>query len=439
MSAPRPHSADRARATLARAARFATLAAGVPVATLAWAGPYSGPGGTAGSDAVAHDDPAIVAWADGVAEFVRGLAKITDPSAGLATYGVAADALGPCLSADPNDVYDTVSLGDGGSITLTFAEPIRDGEGWDFAVFENAFLQSGARTGFFELAFVEVSSDGENFFRFPAVSLTPTTTQIGGFAWIDPTDLHNLAGKHPQGWGTPFDLSELASHAPLLDVHAVTHVRIIDVVGSIDPAHGSLDSLGNLINEPWPTPFSTGGFDLDAVAVRHLAGDPEPGGYAAWKQTRFTSAELAAPAISGDDADPDSDGRVNLLEYAFATDPRLADLAPDAPRAVIATDAPGGPAYLELHYTRPAGREDLACTVEWSDDLANWSDDATRLAVTETPDEGADGAISVVARALAAPGEMPRQFLRLRVTASTAAAAGAAAAVGTAAADASAP
>lgn len=434
MSAPRPLSADRvsagALATFARAARVATLATGVSVATLAWAGPYSGPGGTAGSDAVAHDDPAIVAWADGVAEFVRGLAKITDPSAGLATYGAAADALGPCLSADPNDVYDTVSLGDGGSITLTFAEPIRDGEGWDFAVFENAFLQSGARTGFFELAFVEVSSDGENFFRLPAVSLTPTATQVGGFAWIDPTDLHNLAGKHPQGWGTPFDLAELASHAPLLDVQAVTHVRIIDVVGAIDPAHGSLDSLGNLINEPWPTPFSTGGFDLDAVAVRHL------GGYAAWKQTRFTSTELAAPAISGDDADPDSDGRVNLLEYAFATDPRLADLAPGAPRAVTATDAPGGPAYLELHYTRPAGRDDLAYTVEWSDDLANWTDDGARVAVTETPDEGAAGAISVVARALAAPGEMPRQFLRLRVTASTAAAAEA---VGAAAADPSAP
>jgi hypothetical protein len=51
-------------------------------------------------------------------------------------------------------------------------------------------------------------------------------------------------------------------------------VRIIDVVGSIDPAFGTRDSLGNLINEPFPTPFSSSGFDLDAVGVIHAI--PEP-------------------------------------------------------------------------------------------------------------------------------------------------------------------
>ena len=50
---------------------------------------------------------------------------------------------------------------------------------------------------------------------------------------------------------------------------------MVDVVGSIDPMYGTRDSLGNLINDPWPTPFATGGFDLDAVAVLQPA--PEPG------------------------------------------------------------------------------------------------------------------------------------------------------------------
>ena len=54
-------------------------------------------------------------------------------------------------------------LGDDGSLVLTFPAPIADGAGPDFAVFENAFS-----TEFLELAFVEVSSDGTNFTRFPA-------------------------------------------------------------------------------------------------------------------------------------------------------------------------------------------------------------------------------------------------------------------------------
>ena len=40
-----------------------------------------------------------------------------------------------------------------------------------------------------------------------------------------------------------------------------------------------------------------------------------------WLQANFTPAELADPAISGDNADPDHDGIVNELEYAFGLDP----------------------------------------------------------------------------------------------------------------------
>jgi hypothetical protein len=33
--------------------------------------------------------------------------------------------------------------------------------------------------------------------------------------------------------------------------------------------YASCDSQGHQINDPWPTPFPTGGFDLDAVGVIH--------------------------------------------------------------------------------------------------------------------------------------------------------------------------
>ena len=77
-----------------------------------------------------------------------------------------------------------VSLGDGGYGILTFDEPIDNGLGWDFAVFENSFSDD-----FLELAFVEVSSDGINFFRFPATSLTQDIVQVGGFGNIDANEL----------------------------------------------------------------------------------------------------------------------------------------------------------------------------------------------------------------------------------------------------------
>jgi hypothetical protein len=53
----------------------------------------------------------------------------------------------------------------------------------------------------------------------------------------------------------------------------INYVRIVDVVGSIDPTYGSYDSEGNLINDPFPTEFSSGGFDIDAVGLIHANGD----------------------------------------------------------------------------------------------------------------------------------------------------------------------
>ena len=64
---------------------------------------------------------------------------------------------------------------------------------------------------------------------------------------------------------------------PGLDIQRITHVKVIDVVGSIDPDYASHDSHGNKVNDPWPTPFHTGGFDLDAIGVIHATGS-ETGG-----------------------------------------------------------------------------------------------------------------------------------------------------------------
>ncbi len=256
-----------------RLATVALLSCAVCAASVtpAGAGSFAPAAGLPGSTAIDKDDPAFVAWATGVDSITRGPVDINDPTGALASFGTPSLALGPAVG----DSFDVVSLGDGGQITLTFDNPITNGTGADFAVFENGFSDT-----FLELAFVEVSSNGSDFFRFDAVSETPTDVQVGGFGALDPTNLYNFASKYRQGFGTPFDLEELVGVSSLLDTDSVTHVRLVDVVGRIDSAPGnpsytpSLDSLGNIVNDPYATPFSSSGADIDAVGVINAV--PEP-------------------------------------------------------------------------------------------------------------------------------------------------------------------
>lgn len=216
------------------------------------------PAGQPGSTAIHKDSSVFVGWAT-TCEVVRGYQNIEDPVSGYASFGHDTIATGPASGSTTS----VVSLGDGGTATLTFTTPIVNGTGPDFAVFEN-----GLSDTFLELGFVEVSSDGENFVRFPAISEIQTTTQIGGFGSVDCRYIHNFAGKYRVGYGTPFDLEDLADSTGI-DINAVTHVRIVDVIGSIDPAYATYDSQGTIVNNLHPTPFESSGFDLDAVGVIH--------------------------------------------------------------------------------------------------------------------------------------------------------------------------
>jgi len=214
--------------------------------------------GQSGSTAIYKDSSIIVNWATGI-ELSRGYMNIANTSAGYASFGEESYALG----AAEGDGTMVVSLGDSGVATLTFSSPITNLPGFDFAIFENGFANN-----YMEFAHVEVSSDGINFFRFQSVSETPLSPQMSNFSFGDCRYVNNLAGKYRQGYGTPFDLEELAPILSL-DVNAITHVRLIDVIGSTDSSIGSTDSFGTMINDNYPTEFPSGGFDLDGVAVLH--------------------------------------------------------------------------------------------------------------------------------------------------------------------------
>jgi len=214
-------------------------------------------------------------------------------------------ALGPATGRGDDDIF---SLGDlsieqinqgvlPGQITLMFDEAIRNGGGYDFAVFENGLLSefttpAGSAEGqmFAELAYVEVSSNGEDFVRFPAVSLT--RQQVGLFGTIEISNVYNLAGKHPNSGGkctgTGFDLQEIADEASvisgLVDINDIRYVRIVDIPGigdfydeavkHIDPGTWPVwDCYANNhpIYDAWNTSLvplhPSGGFDLEAIGV----------------------------------------------------------------------------------------------------------------------------------------------------------------------------
>jgi hypothetical protein len=222
------------------------------------------PAGQAGSTAIFKDSSILINWAKTCKADV-GYINIADTNvyfggSNKANYGIETDALG---IADDH----VISLGDAGIATLSFDPPISNGAGFDFAVFENGFNDT-----FLELGFVEVSSDGIRYVRFPNVSLTQDTVQIPFFGGsVDATKINNLAGKYRGLYGTPFDLEEIKDSSAI-DLTNITHVRIRDVVGCIHDtllAYVNFDSQGNRINDPWPIPYNSAGFDLDAVGVIH--------------------------------------------------------------------------------------------------------------------------------------------------------------------------
>lgn len=233
-------------------------------------GPFCGAAETEGSEAIAYTDARIKGWATGC-EIVYGPENITVAGSPLVSYGEASAALGAC----DNNNLNVVSLGDGGMATLTFDHAITNGEGPDFAIFENSFNDN-----FLELAFVEVSTDGERFVRFPATSLTSACQGVGGMGGIDPTYIDNLAGKYRVGFGTGFDLEQLRDSIGI-NIDSIVYVRVVDVVGSIDEEYATYDQYGHIVVDPFPTNSYSTGFDLDGACVLNWlddGGNEEPEG-----------------------------------------------------------------------------------------------------------------------------------------------------------------
>ena len=98
---------------------------------------------------------------------------------------------------------------------------------------------------------------------------------------------------------------------------------------------------------------------LSDAEVAALAG---AGGYLTWAASALPNATAAQSSAA---ADPDGDGMPNLLEYAFDTNPGLAEASP------FAISRNNG--SVQLSYPRRTGFSGLAYAVYQSADMVHWA------------------------------------------------------------------
>lgn len=121
----------------------------------------------------------------------------------------------------------------------------------------------------------------------------------------------------------------------------------------------------------------------------------------------FQTTALAGEPLNGPQDDPDHDGVVNLLEFAYVTDPLNKDEAyfPEVTRV-----EDNGQTYLSMSIERNQDHA-VALTVQFSSDLVNWVDGPAASTVTE------NSAIFLTVRDnTPITPALPTRFVRLKAT-----------------------
>lgn len=131
-----------------------------------------------------------------------------------------------------------------------------------------------------------------------------------------------------------------------------------------------------------------------------------------WCLTNFSTEQLLDPTISGDQADPDHDGFVNLIEYACATDPlSAAGPLPVTARKIVAA----GQDYLALEYRRRSNNPEILMQPQIAIDLLDWQHGTPHLVQEGPVINHGDGTESITFRSSVPFGSRPKEFVRLFV------------------------
>lgn len=197
-----------------------------------------------------------------------------------ADFGVEDNMLGPPQGGGHGGgSLDVYGLGQGGQVVLELDTPLFDGPGADLLVCENPFVVTGSDWDcFVELLTVEVSTDGDDWVRFPTDFDGPPGPYLQGSFQLgtDLTDFDGFAGVLPvfadppafealnvvEAGGDAFDLAVLADD-PLVqngfvDLDELRYVRLTDVQAGVD-----LDDDGDVIWDCGNPAFAAA--EVDAV------------------------------------------------------------------------------------------------------------------------------------------------------------------------------
>ena len=135
--------------------------------------------------------------------------------------------------------------------------------------------------------------------------------------------------------------------------------------------------------------------------------------YRTWQAQYFTAAQLANPAVSGDDADPDGDGIPNLVEYALNLDPEQANTQG---LPVVGQTNVGGQQYLTLTYTAVIAATDITYVPQVCGDLTSWASGSGYIAPVSTTNNADGKTQTVVVRDLTPITNASARFIRLEIT-----------------------
>lgn len=175
---------------------------------------------------------------------------------------------------------------------------------------------------------------------------------------------------------------------------------------------------------PWPAIGSGSGYSLVLIQPAAL---PDPTNPANWRRSyraggnpgeadglTYAGWAAAYPGVANDPAgDPDGDGLSNLAEYALGGNPTVSGAAV-APRSGAQTLTVNGTSarYLTLSFNRLSDADDLAYHVEFSTDLAIWSEAGVQVGSVS---DGA-GMLAQTWRAPLSMSAYQRLYARVRFT-----------------------
>ncbi len=211
---------------------------------------------------------------------------------------------------------------------------------------------SYASAGF---AATQVELSGDIIFRLDSVT-GPPGGNFSMYSGIAP----NIYMQTLNGIGTTDEFKKPLNHAHVNWAFSRKGLWIIYL-----KAQGTVRSTATATNQSPPEPI--------VFAI---------GDYARWKAANFDLAELINQEISGDLADPDADGTINLMEYALGGNPRIAsamrtlDSSPITP--LLLPPATKGAPWKFCYFRRIAEDvTDIAYSLQSSTTLAvgSWTDE----------------------------------------------------------------